>query len=119
MTIFFHMTSACGLLISRPGHPAADSPSMETRQQKKNFVEAATICDNIGQFVTFRCLEPFEHVFTEDGYEVTALLADHNQPEKSLMYLISREGRTLFYAHDTGIFPECTWRFLEGKKSTL
>lgn len=83
---------------------------------EKEFRQAALICDNIGQFVTFRRLEPFEHVFTEDGYEVTALLADHNQPEKSLMYLISREGRTLFYAHDTGIFPECTWRFLEGKK---
>lgn len=31
-----------------------------------------------------------------------------------LMYLIKKEGHHLLYAHDTGIFPECTWKFLEG-----
>ena len=34
--------------------------------------------------------------------------------EKSLIYLIKKEEKQILYAHDTGIFPECTWKFLEG-----
>ena len=84
----------------------------ETTEAK--FREASKLYQGIGEFVEFRKIQPFETFFTEDRYEVTSLLADHNQPEKSLMYLIKKEGRQLLYAHDTGIFPECTWEFLEG-----
>ncbi len=81
---------------------------------RDKFWEAAQVYAEIDRFVEFRKIEPFENFFTEDGYEVTSLLADHNQPEKSLMYLIKKDGRQLLYAHDTGIFPESTWKFLEG-----
>ena len=36
-----------------------------------------------------------------------------------MMYLIQREGKQILYAHDTGIFPESTWKFLEGKHLDL
>lgn len=84
----------------------------ETTQAK--FQDAAKLYRGIERFVEFRRLEPFETFFTEDEYEVTSLLADHNQPEKSLIYLIKKEEKQILYAHDTGIFPECTWKFLEG-----
>ncbi|MCI8517948.1 MAG: hypothetical protein HFG75_13950 [Hungatella sp.] len=89
----------------------------ETTQAK--FQEAVRLYRGIERFVEFRRLEPFETFFTEDGYEVTSLLADHNQLEKSLMYLVKRDAGQILYAHDTGIFPECTWKFLEGSRLDL
>jgi phosphoribosyl 1,2-cyclic phosphate phosphodiesterase len=68
------------------------------------------------QVIELHLLNPFESIVTQDGYKVTALLADHNQPEKSLMYIIERAGKKLLYAHDTGIFPESTWQFIQGMR---
>lgn len=84
----------------------------ETTEAK--FQEASGLYQGIEKFVEFKKIQPFETFFTEDGYKVTSLLADHNQPEKSLMYLVKKGGHQLLYAHDTGIFPESTWKFLEG-----
>lgn len=86
---------------------------------EKKYLESVTLYEGIGQFVEFRRIAPFETIVTEDGYQVTALLADHNQPEQSLMYLIKKGGRLMLYAHDTGIFPECTWEYLEGTRLDL
>ena len=83
---------------------------------ESRFCQAARIDGSVSKFVRFQRLEPFDCVNTEDGYEITAVLADHNQPEKSLLYLIKKGGKQLLYAHDTGIFPEVTWKFLEGKR---
>lgn len=78
------------------------------------FLEAAgSFCDRGA--IGFHRLSPFEKVLTEDGYKITALLADHNQPEESLMYGIEKNGKRLLYAHDTGVFPEVTWKALEGE----
>ena len=35
--------------------------------------------------------------------------------ERNCKVRITREGKQILYAHDTGIFPESTWKFLEGK----
>lgn len=86
---------------------------------KERLSEALEIIGGKGERVEFHLLQPFDMFRTEDGYLVTALLADHNQPEKSLMYTIEREGKQILYAHDTGYFPECTWEFIEGRKFDL
>ena len=83
---------------------------------QRRLLEAAKICGDFGAYITFHLMQPFETIETADGYTVTSLLADHNQPEKSLLYLIEKDGKALFYAHDTGIFPEETWKFIEGRK---
>lgn len=57
---------------------------------ESRFCQAARIDGSVSKFVRFQRLEPFDCVNTEDGYEITAVLADHNQPEKSLLYLIKR-----------------------------
>lgn len=82
---------------------------------KKKWEEADKPRENIDQYVTFREISPFETFETPDGYEITALLADHNPPEHSLMYIIKKNGKQILYAHDTGIFPKCVWEFLEGQ----
>ena len=71
------------------------------------------------QYITFHEIQPFETFETPDGYQITALSADHNQPEDALIYLVEKEGKQILYAHDTGIFPESTWKFLEGKHLDL
>lgn len=47
------------------------------------------------------------------GYTVTPLPAVHKPDEEAFFYLVQREGRTLLYAHDTGIFPESVFDFLK------
>lgn len=77
------------------------------------FRESASICGDMKQYVAFQLLLPFDEIVTEDGYRITALPADHNPPEQSFIYRIERDGRQILYAHDTGIFPECTWEFMK------
>jgi phosphoribosyl 1,2-cyclic phosphate phosphodiesterase len=58
-----------------------------------------------------RAVEPFE-TFEAGPYRVTALRAAHDPSIVALLYLIERDGRTLFYATDTGPLPEATWTAL-------
>lgn len=64
--------------------------------------------------VRFHEITPFASFRTSGGYTVTALEADHLTTEQALNYIISKDGETVLYAHDTGIFPESTFQALEG-----
>ena len=46
-------------------------------------------------------------------YQVVPLIADHNPREKCFIYIISREGKNLLYANDTGYFSEEVWEFIK------
>lgn len=59
-------------------------------------------------FHTVRAFEPF----TAGRYTVTPLAANHAPGFEALIYLISDGMKTLLYAHDTGLLPEETWRYL-------
>lgn len=63
-----------------------------------------------GKLVT-KALRPFERVQILN-YEVTPLPASHGT-DHPYLYLISDGAKTLFYAHDTGIFPAPTWEYLQ------
>ncbi len=81
-------------------------------------------------------LRPFQTI-EEEGYSITALLADHQRGEECLIYLISKsvarpnggqpshlpladeEGKTLLWGTDTGFFPERTWEALSKAKLDL
>ena len=39
-----------------------------------------------------------------DGYQVTPLPAKHAVPEKAFVFLIEKDGKTIFYGNDTGTF---------------
>ena len=41
-----------------------------------------------------------------DGYTVTPLPANHADQEQAFLYLIEKDGKTIFYGNDTGFFDE-------------
>jgi phosphoribosyl 1,2-cyclic phosphate phosphodiesterase len=58
--------------------------------------------------VSVRTFEPFTH----EEYTITPIRATHQDDEESLNYIFERNGKTLLYATDTGIWPEETWEYL-------
>lgn len=57
--------------------------------------------------------------FNAGEYRITALLADHIPDENCYIYDIEKDRKRLLYAHDTGVFPEDTWRYLSGNRFDL
>ena len=70
------------------------------------------------QRFAFHCLVPFVTVESHD-YKITPLLANHAKWELCYVYVIEKDGQTIFYGHDSGWFPELTWQWLEGKALDL
>jgi phosphoribosyl 1,2-cyclic phosphodiesterase len=62
--------------------------------------------------VRLQAVEPFE-TFAVGPYRVASFRANH-APEQmtALLYAIEQDGRSLFYATDTGELPEQTWQAL-------
>ncbi|WP_123041008.1 MBL fold metallo-hydrolase [Cohnella candidum] len=61
---------------------------------------------------------PFQTVDTGTA-SVTALPANHDPDETCLLFHIEKDGRTLFYGHDTGLLPDETWQWLTGRRLDL
>ncbi|MGI8924918.1 MAG: MBL fold metallo-hydrolase [Fimbriimonadales bacterium] len=51
-----------------------------------------------------------------DGYRVTPIRAYHKLDEDSLNLIIEKDGKSLLYAVDTGVYQEETWEFLAGRR---
>lgn len=45
-------------------------------------------------------IKPFE-TFDVDGYRITPIKAEHDEASSPLLYVIEKEGKSIFYAHDT------------------
>lgn len=67
--------------------------------------------------LVLRELRPFEP-FEAQGYTITALKADHGT-EAPVVYVIEREGKSLLYAHDTGLLQEESLAYLRGMKGAF
>lgn len=61
-------------------------------------------------------VQPYE-AYIIGRYTVYPMLADHNQVEKCLIYVIKENdtGKTLLYAHDTGYLVDSVWDFITEK----
>lgn len=59
--------------------------------------------------------EPFE----AEGYKIVPLKASHKPGENCFIYMISKDGKSLLYGHDTGYFPEETWDYIMDKQFDL
>ncbi|EIP97476.1 metal-dependent hydrolase, beta-lactamase superfamily I [Opitutaceae bacterium TAV1] len=68
------------------------------------------------EVVKRRLIRPFIPVHAETAV-ITPLPADHAPEETALLFWIERNGKTLFFGHDSGWFPDSTWAWLEGKKA--
>ncbi len=62
--------------------------------------------------INLRPVRPMER-FRAGEAEVAAIHSNHRPGELTLNYVISRGGRSLLYACDTGWYAEETWRFLK------
>ena len=62
--------------------------------------------------VTIHKIIPFEPFDIED-YHIIPLEADHSPLTGPVIYIIEKGEKSLLYAHDTGIFPDSTWEYLE------
>lgn len=74
---------------------------------------------NLTEIEQYHRIHAMEEFPTTDGYHVTALPAAHKENEECLLYLIESAGKCLFYANDTGWYPEITWDKLKGKHIDL
>ena len=59
----------------------------------------------------FRHVLPFQ-TYDVGGYAVTPLLATHDPMAEPYIYVIAKDGKTMLYGNDTGLFPEKTWDYL-------
>lgn len=74
---------------------------------------------NLHDVVKFQLIDWFSSVTTADGYQVTALPANHKKNERCLTFLIEKDGKSIFYGNDSGFYPEETWEYLKGRHLDL
>ncbi|MEG2405239.1 MAG: hypothetical protein RSC01_10005, partial [Oscillospiraceae bacterium] len=67
--------------------------------------------ENIGSSLHFHIVQPFKP-FHAGEYLVTPLPAKHMQTEQALIYLIENGGKSILYAHDTGVFYPAVYDYL-------
>lgn len=97
-------------MIHRHEHFAHNTPGMlqvyGNEAVEKSYYEAISIdrfkAHPLDEAVKFNRVKSFDH-FETNGYEVTAIPADHDKREECLVYIVKQGGKTLFYGHDTGI----------------
>ena len=77
---------------------------VEARGLEKEMIEKCW------EFIPMEYFKPFEI----DGYTVTPLPAKHALPEQAFLFLIEKDGKTLFYGNDTGRFDEKIDEWLAG-----
>lgn len=62
--------------------------------------------------IDWKELKEYQPVAIE-GYTVIPTIAKHNPLEKCFNYIVEKDGKTLFYGHDSGYFTEETWAQLK------
>lgn len=57
--------------------------------------------------------------FETDGYNVTALRAAHDPKSSPVVFLIEKDGKTIFYSNDTSEYPDDSMEYLAGLKKPI
>ena len=65
-------------------------------------------------YADFHLINAGESLYLRD-YRVTALPANHGREGYCNLYLIEKDNKTLFYAHDTGLLSEQAWEMLSNR----
>lgn len=68
--------------------------------------------------IAWRELKEYEAVEI-GGYRVTPTIAKHNPQEKCFNYIIEKDGKALFYGHDSSLFEESVWPHFAGHRFDL
>ncbi len=64
------------------------------------------------EYLKLHAIKPFEK-FQAGNYQVTALPANHDKNEDCLLYVITHNGKTLLYGHDSAMFGEDCWKSMK------
>lgn len=73
----------------------------------------------IDDVVRFHVIHGGERVRSGD-WDITAVPADHDKREESLVYICRKNGKTVFYGHDTGCeLSEEAWSLIAAEKYSL
>lgn len=75
----------------------------------KNLSDDEILVNRINVF------EPFE----ADEYKIVALRAAHDVNSSPVIYLIEKDGKTIFYSNDTSEYPEESMEYLESLKKPI
>lgn len=90
----------------------------EACKTKFDSTVQAEILPEVQENLRFHIIHPFSE-FTADTYHIHSLKALHAPKEEALLYLIEKEGKSIFYCTDTGFLPEQTYAYLLGKHIDL
>ena len=63
--------------------------------------------------IVWRELKEYE-TYQIGGYSVTPTIARHDPKEKCFNYIVEKDGKTLFYGHDSALFDESVWPHFAG-----
>ena len=77
--------------------------------------EATLADDSHGERLEFHLIREFEP-FEAGGYRIIPLKANHDPKTEPVFYIIEKDGKSILYANDTGVFPDCTWEYLANYK---
>lgn len=81
-------------------------------KEAMNIIKKEKVSKRDPLALNFNIKKKFE-AFDASGYKVTPLKANHAKHLDPVIYVIEKDGKTLLYAHDTGFFPDETWKYLE------
>lgn len=63
-------------------------------------------------------IKPFEP-FNVEGYTVTALRAAHDEKSTPVVYIIEKDGKSIFYSNDTSEYPKNSMEYLKNLSKPL
>lgn len=80
---------------------------------RDGYEKIKKITDKIGDVVSVHLVE--KERFIVGDYSILPLKADHDQKSTPLIYSISKNGKRILYANDTGYFLESVWEQLKSE----
>lgn len=120
--IFTHSHSdhlyAEDLLIRVPGYAQSEDRPIHVYGHDLPIRNCIHVLGSQQKKYKFHIVRPFEPVKMQTAM-IVPLSADHDPVESCLLYYIEKDGKAIFYGHDSGWFPEQTWEWLKGKKLDL
>lgn len=106
------------------GHGAEGTIEVYGNQAVKDAFDAHILVDRfkvhpIEGVVNFHVIHGGDS-FSVNGWEITALPADHDPREECLIYICKKAGKVVFYGHDTGAaLSPAAWDLLSREKYDL
>lgn len=95
------------VLDDKPFNMYGTAPAMRFVRDAINRARLDT-CNRVSATI----IAPFEP-FEAEGYKITPLKAVHDAYASPVIYALEKDGKSMLYAHDTGIFAEETFDYIE------